>query len=47
MSLCGWNRYRGCAEEREAQKALRKVIYVKYQVKDQNLLNKAFGYIRQ
>ena len=29
------------------QKALRKVIYVKYQVKDQDLFDKAFGYIRQ
>ena len=33
--------------EREVQKALRKVIYVKYQVKDQDLFDKAFGYIRQ
>ena len=33
--------------EREIQKALRKVIYVKYQVKDQDLFDKAFGYIRQ
>jgi type I restriction enzyme M protein len=29
------------------QKALGKVIYVKYQVKDQDLFDKAFGYIRQ
>ncbi len=35
------------AGEREVQKALRKVIYVKYQVKDQDLFDKAFGYIRQ
>jgi hypothetical protein len=35
------------AGEREVQKALRKVIYVKYQVKDQELFDKAFGYIRQ
>jgi len=34
------------AGEREVQKALRKVIYVKYQVKDQDLFDKAFGYIR-
>ncbi|MDD2466104.1 MAG: HsdR family type I site-specific deoxyribonuclease [Desulfobulbus sp.] len=33
--------------EREVQKALRKVIYVKYQIKDQDLFDKAFGYIRQ
>lgn len=33
--------------EREVQKALRKVIYVKYQVKDQGLFDKAYGYIRQ
>jgi type I restriction enzyme R subunit len=33
--------------EREVQKALRKVIYVKYQVKDQDLFDKAFGYILQ
>jgi type I restriction enzyme R subunit len=33
--------------EREIQKALRKVIYVKYQVKDQDLFDKAFVYIRQ
>ena len=33
--------------ERGVQKALRKVIYVKYQVKDQDLFDKAFGYIRQ
>jgi type I restriction enzyme R subunit len=47
MSLCGWNRFRNCAGEREVQKALRKVIYVKYQVKDQDLFEKAFGNIRQ
>ena len=35
------------AGEREVQKALRKVIYVKYKIKDQNLFDKAFGYIRQ
>ena len=33
--------------EREVQKALRKVIYVKYKIKHQDLLYKAFGYIRQ
>ncbi len=35
------------AGEREVQKALRRVIYVKYQVKDQDLFDKAYGYIRQ
>jgi len=35
------------AGEREVQKALRKVVYVKYQIKDQDLFDKAFGYIRQ
>jgi type I restriction enzyme R subunit len=35
------------AGEREVQKALRKVIYVKYQIKDQDLFDRAFGYIRQ
>jgi type I restriction enzyme R subunit len=33
--------------ECEVQKALRNVIYVKYQVKDHDLFDKAFGYIRQ
>lgn len=41
----GWQSTK--AGEREVQKALRKVIYVKYQVKDQDLFDKAFGYIRQ
>lgn len=35
------------AGEREVQKALRKVIYVKYQVKDQDLFDKAYSYIKQ
>ena len=35
------------AGEREVQKALRKVIYVKYQIKDQDLFDKAYGYIQQ
>jgi type I restriction enzyme R subunit len=35
------------AGEREVQKALRKVVYVKYQIKDQDLFDKAYGYIRQ
>ena len=33
--------------EREVQKALRKVVYVKYKIKDQDLFDKAYGYIRQ
>lgn len=41
----GWQHTK--AGEREIQKALRKVIYVKYQIKDQDLFDKAFGYIRQ
>lgn len=41
----GWQSTK--AGEREIQKALRKVIYVKYQIKDQDLFDKAFGYIRQ
>ncbi|ABA90158.1 type I restriction-modification system, restriction subunit [Syntrophotalea carbinolica DSM 2380] len=35
------------AGEREVQKALRKVIYVKYQVKDQDLFDKAYSYVKQ
>ena len=35
------------AGEREVQKALRKVIYVKYKIKDQDLFDKAYGYIKQ
>lgn len=41
----GWQNTR--AGEREVQKALRKVIYVKYKIKDQDLFDKAYGYIRQ
>jgi type I restriction enzyme R subunit len=41
----GWQNTK--AGEREVQKALRKVIYVKYQIKDQELFDEAFGYIRQ
>jgi len=41
----GWQSTK--AGEREVQKALRRVIYVKYQIKDQDLFDKAFGYIRQ
>ena len=35
------------AGEREVQKALRRIIYVKYKIKDQDLFDKAFIYIRQ
>ena len=35
------------AGEREVQNALRKIIYVKYKIKDQDLFDKAYGYIRQ
>ncbi len=41
----GWQNTK--AGEREVQKALRKVIYIKYKIKDQDLFDKAFGYIRQ
>ncbi|MEI6513567.1 MAG: HsdR family type I site-specific deoxyribonuclease [bacterium] len=41
----GWQNTK--AGEREVQKALRRVIYVKYKVKDQDLFDKAFGYIQQ
>jgi type I restriction enzyme R subunit len=41
----GWQSTK--AGEREVQKALRKVIYVKYKIKDQDLFDRAFGYIRQ
>ena len=41
----GWQSTK--AGEREVQKALRKEIYVKYKIKDQDLFDKAFGYIRQ
>ena len=35
------------AGEREVQRALREVVYVKYKIKDQDLFDKAFGYIQQ
>jgi len=41
----GWQNTK--AGEREVQKALRKVIYVKYKIKDQDLFDKAYGYIKQ
>ncbi|MDD4073645.1 MAG: HsdR family type I site-specific deoxyribonuclease, partial [Desulfobacterales bacterium] len=41
----GWQNTK--AGEREVQKGLRKVIYVKYQIKDQDLFDKAYEYIRQ
>ena len=33
--------------EREVQKALRRIVYVKYKIKDQDLFDKAYGYILQ
>ena len=33
--------------KREVQKALRKILHVKYRIKDQDLFDKAYGYIRQ
>ncbi|TLS68129.1 HsdR family type I site-specific deoxyribonuclease [Mariprofundus erugo] len=41
----GWQSTK--AGEREVQKALRKVIYVKYQIKDQDLFDRAYNYIKQ
>lgn len=35
------------AGECEMQNALRKVIYVKYKIADQDLFDKAYGYIKQ
>lgn len=35
------------AGERDVQKALRKILHVKYKIKDQDLFDKAYGYIRQ
>jgi type I restriction enzyme R subunit len=41
----GWQSTK--AGEREVQKALRHVLYVKYEMKDQDLFDKAYGYIEQ
>ena len=41
----GWQNTK--SGERDVQKALRKVIYVKYKIKDQDLFDKAYGYIKQ
>ena len=41
----GWQMTK--AGEREVRKALRKILYVKYKIKDQDLYDKAYGYIRQ
>jgi len=35
------------AGEREVQKALRQVLYIKYKIKDQDLFDRAYGYICQ
>ncbi len=45
VRFLGWQNTK--AGEREVQKALRKVIYVNYQIKDQDLFDRAYGYIRQ
>ncbi|WP_028880878.1 type I restriction endonuclease subunit R [Terasakiella pusilla] len=41
----GWQSTK--AGEREVQKALRQVIYVKYKIKDQDLFDRGYGYIKQ
>ncbi len=41
----GWQSTK--AGEREVRKALRKVVYVKYKIKDQDLFDRAYNYIRQ
>lgn len=41
----GWQNTK--AGEREVQRALRKVLHVKYKIKDQDLFDRAYGYIRQ
>ena len=45
VRFLGWQGTK--AGEREVQKALRKVVYVKFQIKDQDLFDRAFGYVRQ
>jgi len=45
VRFTGWQSTK--AGEREVQRALRNVIYVKYQIKDQELFDKAYGYVRQ
>lgn len=35
------------AGKREVQKALRSVVYVDYKIKDGDLFDRAFGYVRQ
>ena len=47
MRLVRFPGWQGTVGEREMQKALRKVIYVKYQIKDQELFDKAYGYVKQ
>ena len=41
----GWQNTK--AGEREVQKALRKILYVTYKLKDQDLFDRAYGYIKQ
>jgi type I restriction enzyme R subunit len=33
--------------EREVKKELRKILWVKYQIKDDDLFNRAYAYIRE
>jgi type I restriction enzyme, R subunit len=46
VAFPGWQKSTR-AGEKELQKALRKVIYVKYKIKDQDLFDKAYGYIKR
>ena len=35
------------AGERAVKQELRKILYVRYKIKDQDLFDRAFGYVRQ
>ena len=35
------------AGERAVKQELRKIVYVRYKIKDQDLFDRAFGYVRQ
>lgn len=45
VGFLGWQGTK--AGEHQVQKALRKVVYVDYKIKDGDLFNRAFGYVRQ
>ena len=45
VRFLGWQNTK--SGEREVQKALRHILYVKYEMKDQDLFDKAYGYIEQ